>query len=316
MKALREVQRVGALLATVFASAATSFEESPQLQLDETPDFPQLYVPDFDTQGIPVATNSDLVFKPDALFGLGCLFGKKMWCKGEQVCLDPVGLLQCAVDVISPIKLDDIVSNMEQAVKDFANDPISTIIDFAEDSLNNAVHDVVNCYTGLAKKQPTCQEMSTFQSCINAGLDVLSVTIPEAKGLTLARMNKVKKGLTRIQKVADSTVTQCALGCPGKVCSLPVGTRTYAPPAGCLCRQLEFQLDGHSGTTPAVCAESIFTTDGAVEIQFKYVGCYVGIDGSSGGYENCEAAVASSVFSNGGMFVRCKDQYGAVGKVE
>lgn len=115
--------------------------------------------------------------------------------------------------------------------------------------------------------------------------------------------------------MADSTITQCALGCPGKVCSPPEGTRTYTPPAGCVCRQLEFELDGHSGTTPAVCSESILTTDAAVKVQFKYVGCYVGIDGNSGGYAGCGAAVASSVFSNGGMFVRCNDQYGEVGKL-
>lgn len=196
MKVLHRIPCVGALLAVAFISTAASLEDSPELQYEEIPDYRQVYVPDFDTQDVPAATSNGT----EELFGLGCLFGKKMWCKGERVCLDPIGLLECAVDVISPIKLDDIVSNMEKAVKDFANDPISTIIDFAEESINDAIHDVMNCYTGLAKKQPTCKQMSTFQSCINAGLDVLSVVTPAAKGVTLARVNKFKKGVTESRR--------------------------------------------------------------------------------------------------------------------
>nr|KAE8931468.1 hypothetical protein PF009_g18472 [Phytophthora fragariae] len=295
MKTLHEIQRVGALLAVAFVSTVAPFEDSPQLQLDETPYYPQVYVPDFATQDVPVVTNNDSAYGPDALFGLGCLFGKKMWCKGERVCLDPIGLLECAVDIISPIKLDDIAHNMEKAVKDFANDPISTIIDLAEDTISDAIHDVMNCYTGLAKKQPTCKQMSTFQSCINVGLDVLSVAVPAAKGVSLVRLNKLKKGVTRVQKVADSTITQCALGCPGKLCSPPEGTRTYSPPAGCSCRQLEFQLDGHSGTTPAVCSESILTTDGAVKVQFNHNYLMVVAYDEDDEDENQCATVASAI---------------------
>ncbi|GMF19092.1 unnamed protein product [Phytophthora lilii] len=309
-------KRAGAWL--VLAVSLASGQQSIRAQLVENPHQSESYVPDFSMSSyddiLSGSSNMSIIYNPDPLFGLGCLFGKKMWCKGERVCLDPIGLLECAVDAISPIKLDDIAHNMAKAVKDFANDPISTIIDFAEDTLNDAVHDVVNCYTGLAKKQPSCKQMATFQSCINTGINVLSVAVPAAKSLTAARLTKVNKGLKRIKKVADSTAAQCAAGCPGKVCSPPEGTRTYTAPAGCSCRQLKFQLDSHSGVTPAVCSDSIMTTDGAVKVQFKFTGCYVGVGGPSDGYEGCDAAVASSVFQSGGMFVRCKDQYGEEGK--
>jgi hypothetical protein len=288
----------------------------PQLVEDSIPRIetrahvPDLVMQSFNDEVVSGSNNASIVYGPDPLFGLDCLFGRKMWCKGEQVCLDPVGLLECVVDALTPIKLDDIAKNMAKAVKDFSNDPIGTIIEFADKEVNDAVNDVVNCYTGLAKTQPTCKQMGTFQSCVNTGINVLSVAVPAANGISAARLAKANKGLKGIKKVAANTVAQCAAGCPGKVCSLPEGTRTYTPPAGCTCRQLSFQLDGHSGVTPAVCADSILTTDTAVKVQFKYVGCYVGVGGASDGYEGCDAAVSSSVFTNGGMFVRCKDQNG------
>jgi hypothetical protein len=222
------------------------------------------------------------------------------------VCLDPVGLLDCAGNAISPINLDDIAWNMAKAVENFSSDPISTIIDFAEKDLNDAVHDVVNCYTVLAKTQPTCKQMGIFQSCINTQLDVLSVAVPAATSLSALRLAKAKRGLFRIKRVVESTRMQCAFGCPTKVCSIPEGTRTFTTPAGCTCRQLDFQLDGHTGVTPAVCSTSILTTDAAVKVQFTSVGCYVGV-GNFDGYEGCDAAVSSSVF-NHGLFVRCVDQ--------
>ncbi|KAG7393402.1 hypothetical protein PHYPSEUDO_009606 [Phytophthora pseudosyringae] len=311
-----------ALAASIIASsqgnAHLQFVEDPQQRIQQTGVF---YVRDRfrPSRDIVSSTYIPAPYNPDALFKTGCVTGHKIWCNNEEVCLSPFGVFECAVDAISPIKLDEISDSMAQAVKDFANDPISTVIDFANETINDAVNDMVNCYTGIAKKkQPSCAQLSTFQACVNTGINVLSVAVPVAKEAAvgikaISRVKKLTKGIEKMKKVADSTITQCVAGCPGKVCSLPEGTRTFSPPAGCSCRKLAFELNTHAGVTPAFCSEDMLTTDGAVKVQFKYVGCYVGVGGSSDGYEGCEAAVSSNVFTNGGMFVRCTDQNGDEG---
>jgi hypothetical protein len=234
-------------------------------------------------------------------------------CPSGEVCNNPVNYVGCALDVVSPIKLDDIAGAMADVVNDFTDDPVGFVVDLGVDMINQKVTDLMDCYKGLSGQAPRCSELHTLEACVNTAMTAVSAAkAASSSAMTAANLKKLNSGLGKVDKVLSRTTDMCKFGCKGGVCADADGnvaeSRIYDVPAGCVCRDLEVtNEDGSTDITPTECGRNFYTQTGKVE--FTYMGCYVGVSYDLESYRDCTPAYASRVIENA-MFVRCVDQFG------
>lgn len=243
-----------------------------------------------------------------------CFFGTFHCGDGETICLNPITAAKCAFDAVCPIRLDDIVTKLGDAIKMVTPDEIDFVIDLGIKEVNGVFSDFRDCFKAFEGKIPKCAELHTVHACVSAALDVASGMDSEFAKLAASKLTKANKALSIIEgDIIPALNKQCASGCLNEdscpavtASSTPATTADcddsataataddsitleYSPPEGCTCLAMNataYDMDAVGHTTD-MCARNIayMMEDVGVLAGKAYLpemGCFVGKNTANG----------------------------------
>ncbi|EQC26037.1 hypothetical protein SDRG_16103 [Saprolegnia diclina VS20] len=254
---------------------------------------------------LPVGTNP-APYSAQRSLATGCFFGSFTCPNGATACIDPIEFAGCAFDTVTPLSIDGIAPDFFGLMKDFTDGTSNFIVDFADQMLNDAIQDLIECGNFLSGNRPTCSTLASLRSFQGQ---------VGAKGLTATDVRRIENGLAKAKDVASGVTQECKTGCTQGECS--GDALTYTEPTGCTCQSLMLNTSDPQlfTVTAPECAINaglfLANAKGALEltmkIQFSYMGCFVGTKDAPSEWRRCTNAYAYDDLP-GAMFVRCVDQ--------